>query len=41
MISEGSCDTEDWSNECFSFAITALGLKYKKKNILLFYSIFD
>jgi len=26
MISEGSCDTEDWSNGCwkFSFAITGI-----------------
>ncbi len=41
MSSEGSCDTEDWSNDCwkFSFAITGkhyyyiiiLKLKYKKQ----------
>ncbi len=33
-ISEGSCDTEDWSNGCwkFSFAITEINsiLKYIK-----------
>ncbi len=32
MISEGSCDTEDWSNDCwkFKFAITEINdiLKY-------------
>ncbi len=34
MISEGSCDSEDWSNGCwkFSFAITEINyiLKYVK-----------
>ncbi len=34
MISEGSCDIEDWSNSCwkFSFAITGKNyiLKYSK-----------
>ncbi len=31
MISEGSCDTEDWSNGCckFSFAITGVNNIFK------------
>ncbi len=48
--SEGSCDTENWSNGCwkFSFAITGINvilriLRYiqtKKQNILLFFTVF-
>ncbi len=34
MISEGSCDTEDWSNEWkFSFAITEINYILKYINI--------
>ncbi len=40
MISEGSCDTEDWSNVCWkiSFAITGINyiLKYIKIKISYF-----
>ncbi len=42
MISEGSCDTEDWNNGCwkFSFAITGINgiskyIKIEKKTIFL------
>ncbi len=42
MISEGSCDTKDWSNDCwkFSFAITGIHciLKYNKIEIYYFKS---
>ncbi len=51
MISEGSCDTEDWSNDCwkFSFAITGINvLQYKSylncnniSHYYWFYHIFD
>ncbi len=32
MIYEGSCDTEDWSNNCreFRFAITGININFKK-----------
>ncbi len=35
MISEESCDTEDWSNECwkFSFAMTEINDSLKYSNI--------
>ncbi len=33
MISEGSCDTEDWSNGCFSFANTGIIYIWKYINI--------
>ncbi len=26
MISEGSCDTEDWSNGCWKFSFTITGI---------------
>ncbi len=34
IISEGSCDTEDWSNGCwkFSFALQEYILKYTDQN---------
>jgi len=28
MISEGSCDTEDWSNVCWKFIVTITGRHY-------------
>ncbi len=43
MISEGSCDTEDWSNDCwkFSFAITRINyiLKYTEMEKRLFFIV--
>ncbi len=38
MISEGSCDTEDWSNDAekFSFAITGINYIWKYIKIELF-----
>ncbi len=41
MISEGSCDTLDWSNGCWKFRFTITGKKHLKNNsnrnaILLF-----
>ncbi len=43
MISEGSCDTEDWSNGCwkFSFAITEINyiLKYIKIERFSFFTL--
>ncbi len=41
MISEGSCDTEDWSNSCWKFSFTITGLNYnilKYKPIHSFFS---
>ncbi len=28
MISKGSCDTEDWSNDCWKFSFAITGIKY-------------
>ncbi len=43
MIPEGSCDTEDWSNDAENTALhdrNKLPVKlYYKKNILLYYNI--
>ncbi len=36
IISEGSCDTEDWSNNCWKFSFAITGINFFKK-ILLFY----
>ncbi len=38
MISEGSCDTENWSNDCwiFSFALTEINL-IKKTTFSVFW----
>jgi len=39
MISEGSCDTEDWSNDAekFSFTIKYIYVKYQYFTILLLF----
>ncbi len=28
MISEGSCDTEDWRNDAENFSVTIIGINY-------------
>ncbi len=28
MISEGSCDPEDWSNDCWKFSFDITGINY-------------
>ncbi len=28
MISEGSCNTEDWSNDCWKFSFTIIEINY-------------
>ncbi len=33
MISEGSCDTEDWSNGCWKFSFVITGINYILKYI--------
>ncbi len=33
MISEGSCDTEDWSNDCWKFSFAFTGIFYILKYI--------
>ncbi len=33
MISEGSCDTEDWSNDCWKLSFDATGINYILKYI--------
>ncbi len=35
MISEGSCDTEDWSNGCWKFSFTITGINYILKYITI------
>ncbi len=32
-ISEGPCDTEDWSNDCWKFSFAITGIKYIFKYI--------
>ncbi len=49
MISDGSCDTEDWSNGCWKFSFAITGINYIIKDIqvensylkilILFYNI--
>ncbi len=49
MISEGSCDTEDWSNGCWKFSFAITGINYILKDVqvensyfkilILFYNI--
>jgi len=33
MISEGSCDSEDWSNGCWKFSFVVSGINYILKSI--------
>ncbi len=33
MISEGSCDTEDWSSGCWKFSFAITGINYILKYI--------
>ncbi len=40
MISEGSCDTEDWSNICWKFRFVITGLNYILKYIKIENSYF-
>ncbi len=28
VISEGSCDTKDWNNNCWKFSVAIIGLNY-------------
>ncbi len=36
MTSEGSCDTEDWSNYCWRFSFDITGMNYSKKKIYIY-----
>ncbi len=35
MISEGSCDTEDWGNGCWQFSFAIIKINYVFKYIKL------
>ncbi len=35
MISEGSCDTEDWRNGCWQFIFAITGISYILKHITI------